>query len=308
MIRSLFFFFIIFSFITSNANCNIKNKIVAKIGNEIITSYDVINEINTILAISNEVVDEKSFVTLRNVAFQSLKKLIIKQIEVNKYEIEDYNEDDLNNYIYQIEKNLNLQNMNLEDHFKKYGANYQIFIEGIITNLKWNTLIYTLYKRQLDVDLSVINLEVKDQIKKERQIVEFNLSEIVLEKLNEAEIIKIQNNINEIGFEKTANLYSVSATSQSGGNIGWIGSKSISPSYLKVVKGLKINQVSKPIVNINNIVILKLNDKRVLNSKDFNIKKIEQNVINKKRTEKLNVFSNSHYIDLEKKLFIEIND
>tara|TARA_B100000941_G_scaffold49288_1_gene31209 strand:- start:19266 stop:20192 length:927 start_codon:yes stop_codon:yes gene_type:complete len=308
MIRSLFFFFIIFSFITSNANCNIKNKIVAKIGNEIITSYDVINEINTILAISNEVVDEKSFVTLRNVAFQSLKKLIIKQIEVNKYEIEDYNEDDLNNYIYQIEKNLNLQNMNLEDHFKKYGANYQIFIEGIITNLKWNTLIYSLYKRQLDVDLSVINLEVKDQIKKERQIVEFNLSEIVLEKLNEAEIIKIQNNINEIGFEKTANLYSVSATSQSGGNIGWIGSKSISPSYLKVVKGLKINQVSKPIVNINNIVILKLNDKRVLNSKDFNIKKIEQNVINKKRTEKLNVFSNSHYIDLEKKLFIEIND
>ena len=200
-------------------------------------------------------------------------------------------------------KKFKLQNMNLEDHFKKYGANYQIFIEGIITNLKWNTLIYSLYKRQLDVDLSVINSEVKEQIKKERQIVEFNLSEIVLEKLNDAEIIKIQNNINEIGFEKTANLYSVSATSQSEGNIGWIGSKSISPSYLKeMVKSLKINQVSKPIINNNNIVILKLNDKRVLNSKDFNIKKIEQNVINKKRTEKLNVFSNSHYIDLEKSI------
>ena len=307
MIRSLFFF-LIFSFITSNANSNIKDKIVAKIGNEIITNYDVINEINTILAISNEVADEKSFVALRNVAFQSLKKLIIKQIEVNKYEIEDYNKDDLNNYISQIEKNLNLQNTNLEDHFKKYGANYQIFIEGIITNLKWNTLIYSLYKRQLDVDLSVVNLEVKDQIKKRRQIVEFNLSEIVLEKLNNAEIIKIQNNINEIGFEKTANLYSVSATSQSEGNIGWIGSKSISPSYLKVVKNLKINQVSKPLINNNNIVILKLNDKRVLNSKDLNLKKIEQNVINKKRTEKLMVFSNSHYIDLEKKVFIEIND
>ena len=308
MIRSLFFFFIIFSFITSNANSNIKDKIVAKIGNEIITNYDVINEINTILAISNEVADEKSFVTFRNVAFQSLKKLIIKQIEINKYKIEDYNEVDLNNYISQIEKNLNLQNINLEDHFKKYGANYQIFIEGIITNLKWNTLIYTLYKRQLDVDLSVINSEVKEQIKKERQIIEFNLSEIVLEKLNDAEIIKIQNKINEIGFEKTANLYSVSATSQSEGNIGWIGSKSISPSYLKVVKSLKINQVSKPIINNNNIVILKLNDKRVLNSKDLNLKKIEQNVINKKRTEKLMVFSNSHYIDLEKKVFIEIND
>ena len=64
MIRSLFFFFIIFSFIILNANSNIKDKIVAKIGNEIITNYDVINEINTILAISNEVADEKSFVAL----------------------------------------------------------------------------------------------------------------------------------------------------------------------------------------------------------------------------------------------------
>ena len=51
-----------------------------------------------------------------------------------------------------------------------------------------------------------------------------------------------------------------------------------------MVKSLKINQVSKPIINNNNIVILKLNDKRVLNSKDLNLKKIEQNVINKKRT------------------------
>ena len=33
----------------------LKIKYVAKIGNEIITNYDVINEINTILAISNEV-------------------------------------------------------------------------------------------------------------------------------------------------------------------------------------------------------------------------------------------------------------
>ena len=52
------FFFYYFSFITSNANSNIKDKIVAKIGNEIITNYDVINEINTILAIS-EVADER---------------------------------------------------------------------------------------------------------------------------------------------------------------------------------------------------------------------------------------------------------
>ena len=47
-------------------------------------------------------------------------------------------------------------------------------------------------KGKLDVDLSVINSEVKEQIKKERQIIEFNLSEIVLEKLNDAENSKFK--------------------------------------------------------------------------------------------------------------------
>ena len=36
-------------------------KLIAKIGNEIITNYDVINEINTILALSNRPANKNEF-------------------------------------------------------------------------------------------------------------------------------------------------------------------------------------------------------------------------------------------------------
>ena len=51
-----------------------------------------------------------------------------------------------------------------------------------------------------------------------------------------------------------------------------------------------------------------MNDKRILNQNKLNIKQIEKNIIQKKKEEKLNIFSNSHYLDLERRTYIEINE
>ena len=88
-------------------------------------------------------------------------------------------------------------------------------------------------------------------------------------------------------------------------SIGWVSSSSISPNYLREIKKLKINEVSEPINNNNNIVFLKLNDKRILSNKNIDLDRIKKNIINKK-TRKIKYFSNSHYLDLEKKTYIEI--
>ena len=56
----LIFFFLIIFFNSFNVSfSNINDKIIAKIGNEIITNYDIINEINTILALSNRPANEE---------------------------------------------------------------------------------------------------------------------------------------------------------------------------------------------------------------------------------------------------------
>ena len=41
-IKLIFFFFILLSFF-KNSSANIEDKIVAKIGNEIVTNYDIVN-------------------------------------------------------------------------------------------------------------------------------------------------------------------------------------------------------------------------------------------------------------------------
>ena len=154
-IKLIFFLFFYLSF-CQNVFSNINDKIVAKIGNEIATNFDIINEINTILALSNKKADQNEFKTLQTVAFSSLKKILIKKMEIEKYKITKYNKFDLDNYILSLEKNLQLKEISLKEHFKRYGANYDLFIEGVIINLKWNTLIYSLYQKQLDFEEELI--------------------------------------------------------------------------------------------------------------------------------------------------------
>ncbi len=303
-----FFFIILIIFKFSLTNAKINDKIIAKVGNEIITNYDIINEVNTILALSNKTANQSDFRDLKVIAFSSLKKNIIQSIEIKKYGINKFSETDLNNYISKLEQNMNLNNTSLEEQFKRYDANYKKFIDKTIVNLKWNTLIYSLYKKQLDIDEELIKSEINEQINQEKEIKEFNLSEIVVEEWSEEKLNKILRSIDSIGFEKTASLYSSAISSSQGGNIGWLPSSSISPIYLKEIIKLEKEKVSKPIKLNNNIILIKLNDIRTMNKNNLDVSKIEINVINKKKEEKLKIFSSSHYLDLEKKTFIEIND
>ena len=304
----LIFFFLIFFFNFSNVFSNINDKIIAKIGNEIITNYDIVNEVNSILALSNRPANKDEFKVLQDIAFESLKKILIKEAEIKKYKVTNYNETDVNNYILVLEKNLRLQNITLKEQFKRYGANYDIFLKGVIINFKWNSLIYSLYKKQLDIDEELIKSELNKQIIKEKEIEEYNLSEIVLENWDETKLNEIKKSISENGFEKTASLYSNSVSSTQGGSIGWVISKSISNLYLKEILKLNKTQVSEPIRINNNIVIIKLNDKRTLKQNNLNFVEIEKKIINKKKEEKLSIFSDSHYLNLEKKTYIEINE
>ena len=306
----LIFFFLIFLSFFNNAFSNIEDRIIAKVDNEIVTNYDLINEVNTILALTNKPANKNELGKLKNLAFASLKKRLIKENEIKRYQISRYNKADINNYIQSLETNLGLiqQNISLKDHFKKYGANYKIYLNGVIVNFKWNSLIYSLYRKQLDVDEELIKSELNKQLQLENKIEEFNLSEIVLEDWDQVKLNEIKKSIQENGFVKTATLYSDSISSTKGGSIGWVVSKSISRNYLEIISKLKKTQVSEPIKINNNIVIIKLNDKRILNQNNLDLVEIEKKIIRQKKEEKLNIFSDSHYLNLEKKAYVEINE
>ncbi len=307
--KKILFIIVLFIFFVNekDAKTEIQNKIIAKVGNDIITNFDIINEINTILALSNEKPTQENINKLQTMAFISLKKNIIKKIEIEKFKITEFNNRDLNNYIVGIESNLGLNDSSLQDHFKKYSANYEHFVSSAIISLKWNSLIYTLYQKQLDVDENLINSSLSKEITKQEEITEYNLSEIVIENNENINISNILSSIETKGFKTTATLLSNSITSSQGGEIGWMPSKSISTLYLKEIKKLNIGEVTSPINNSNNIVLIKLNDKRILKKENLDLDRIKKAIVKKKKEEKLDIFSNSHYIDLEKKTFIELN-
>ena len=102
----LIFFFNFIKFFLKTLSQILKIKLLAKIGNEIITNYDIVNEINTILALTNKPADKKEFAKLQNIAFLSIKKRLVKENEIKRYKIKKYNKVDVNNYILGLENNL----------------------------------------------------------------------------------------------------------------------------------------------------------------------------------------------------------
>ena len=78
-VKSILFFFILFLSLFQNVFSSINDRIIAKVGNEIVTNFDIINEINTILALSNKQADKNDLKNLQGIAFSSLKKILIKK-------------------------------------------------------------------------------------------------------------------------------------------------------------------------------------------------------------------------------------
>ena len=97
-------------------------------------------------------------------------------------------------------------------------------------------------------------------------MIEYNLSEIIFDlKSNEDVENKyktIQNNINKYGFKETASLISISDTSNSGGEVGWIRKTHLSKKIIQNLASVVVGEYTKPIQVNNAFIVLKINDIR----------------------------------------------
>ena len=69
---------------------------------------------------------------------------------------------------------------------------------------------------------------------------------------------EIKESINEIGFDETARIYSLSDSKKSGGNLGWIYKNQLSKEIKDELNGLSVGNYTKPIVTSGGFLILKL--------------------------------------------------
>jgi len=250
------------------------------VNNEIITNVDIENEAQYLLALNNRLKNLDNKIIL-NIAKDSIIKELVKKIEVEKYFLLGQKNSQLENVIKNFYTRLKLKDENeFENYLKKYNLTINEIKKKVEIETTWNQLIYDKYKDQLNINIAQLKNEINKLVisKKTKQ---YLLSEIVFEKNKTKSLENTINDINisisEIGFENTANIYSISDSSKFGGTIGWIEEKNLSRKMSTIIAQLKIGEQTKPIQTGNNFLLLKLD-----NIKEENIKINKENELKKR--------------------------
>ena len=271
-------------FLSSVSIASSNFKIIVKVGNEIITSYELENKIKISLFLAQEKLNQNNVNELKKFSLESLINTKLKKEEIKKYNYNKGNEERTSNYFKNIAKKFNTNTENLKKIFIANNLDYNLFYEDIKTEFIWQNLVYEIYSKKISLDEQEIANELNKVILKQKSIIEYNLSEIETKILQKDELLNLTEYINNFSFQKAAQKYSISSTSLDGGNVGWVNSESLSNSMLQLLQNLKIGQYSKPIKKDNSFFIFFLNDKRKISNFDKkNLDELKKKIINTKQ-------------------------
>ena len=293
IIKTIFFFLLLCYTSGSSADINI----VLTIDDEIITNYDLEKESNY-LKILNPNLNQLENSQILQLAKNSLTNEIIKKKEIIKY-IDLNNENSLiDQYIEDLYKKLDIKNDESFQIFLKKNNSFSIeeVRQKIKLEIFWNELIYSKHINQVKIDKETIIKKVNSL--NDNKIKEYLLSEIVFnvkkEFSTEDMINLIQLSIKEIGFDNTANIYSISNSAKLGGKLGWVVESSLSK---KIIEKLKLIDEGKntDIIKIgNSYLILKLEKIKITEIKIDKNKEIEK-LVKIETNKQLNQFSNIYF-------------
>lgn len=287
-------------------SASIKNNILVKVENEIITNYEFQNKLMTSLILSDQNITQENINLNKKKTLNFLIDLKLKRIELSRFDVK-VNNRKVNDYIKTISSDKNIDETKIK--FNNNNIDFKLFYEEIETQFQWQQLIYKIYSSKIDIDENKIDQEINELNKREADIINVNISEIEVFLKNdisdEANIQKIKNLIITDGFEKTAITYSDSDTSINGGNLGWVNTKSLSSNIYKIINNLKIGEISDPIRKQNSFLILKLNEKKNTKAKDVDTAKLKDILIGKKKNELFELYSRSHLSKLKNTSLIE---
>ena len=125
----------------------IQNKIIANIGNEIISSYELKNKIKTILFLNNQKIDQNIVNKTKGQALRQLINYKLKKQEVEKFEIKS-NEENVLNHLDKIATTFNSSREELKKIFRNNNIDYNLYYRETDIEYKWQSLIYTKYRNQ----------------------------------------------------------------------------------------------------------------------------------------------------------------
>ena len=237
------FIYIIIIYFKIIFNVSSEIKILYKINDNIITNYDILDEINYLVSLN------KNLAQLNNEQLSSnaegLIREIIKNDEIKKFYEINYDEELRSEKIDMIIKNFR-ENMGFdssqkfEDYLEDKDIDLKELKKKFIIEQLWNQLIFAKYRNFIKIDSNKIDIELEKLIKNNLEIIIFNLSEIIFLGKNKDEIEKktqeIADSIKKIGFKDSAVIHSISESSKLGGEIGWINENQMPKKIFLLLK------------------------------------------------------------------------
>ena len=291
----VFFTLIILNFSFEIANSEIFIK--AKVNNQIITNIDVKNEKNYLLAL-NPNLRNLSEENKNRYAIDSLINEKIKKMEIERrYEI-TVNKNVIKKIINDLYSKLGISDV---EAFKQYLSNYSINLDLVTRKISievaWNDYILNRFNNIILVDEVKIRKKI-NQLSEKNSIENILLSEIIFtikenEKL-EKKFSTIKDSINNIGFEETAKLYSVSESKNNGGKIGWVYKSQLSDKISSEIDKINVGEFTSPITTPGGFIILKIINKKEELLK-INKDKQFREAVNFEKNRQLTMYSTLHY-------------
>ncbi len=259
------------------ANCEVF--IVAKINQEIITNIDLDFEKKYLITLNPNLkkLDQKRIIEY---AKNSLINERIKKIEIEKKSKVEANENLLSRVITDIYSGIGFSSLSdFENYLLQNEVDIQKVKKKISIEIAWNDLIVKTFANEIEINRNLMMKELEKFDKK--KVDNLLISEIVFTINDKKELVtkyqEIKQSINEIGFEETARIYSLSDSKKSGGNLGWIYKNQLSKEIKDGLNKIKVGDLTEPIVTSGGFLILKLNDMKSENikiDKDAQLKKM----------------------------------
>ena len=304
MIKKILLKSVLILLIINSNTFSIENKILVKIENQIITSLDVKNEYRYLVALSPNL-KKSNKEDIIKLSKRSIIREKIKKIEIEK----NFNNPEVpQQYLNQILKNVysKIGIINLED-FKKYlkknNVNFQDVKDKLEIEALWNQLIFLKFSSKVKINEEKLKKKIQDD--NNNFLNTYLMSEILFEIPN---LKDLNNKYDEIiktikneGFEFAALKYSLSPTSSLGGNLNWIAENSLNKNIIKSIKGLKINDITKPIVVPGGFLILQINDIRSTKI-EVDVQNELTKLINFETNNQLNQYSKIYFNKVKKDL------
>ena len=276
-------------------------KIKYKIDEDIITNYDIYNERDYLIFLRPNL-KELSNKEILEMSKNSLIREIIKKKELNRI-FKNLPNDDLMTDM--KSKLINYINVSNEDELRnkliEYNLDYNLILEKLKYESLWNELIFKKFSSLVKVNEKNLRSELEKKISNIKKY-EYNLSELLFEvEANETldmKYKKIKEYISAKGFKNATYTFSISNSSNNGGEIGWVKETLLSDELSKIFRKMQRGQLTKPLKYPNGYLLIKINDIRDL-KEIIDIEKELKELVQYETRRQLNQYSILYYKKLK---------